>query len=90
MTEMEFYQKALFALDLPEWEELKERIGDEVVDEALKNYIETYLLYKAAFQDYESATSENEKELWRAYTKSTKEKKKMWAALQSVLGEDNE
>jgi hypothetical protein len=87
---MEFYQKALFALDLPEWEELKERIGDEEVVAALHDYIQAYVSYKSAFQEYESATCENEKELWRAYLKSTKEKKNRWTSLQSLLGEDDE
>ena len=87
---MEFYQNVLFALDLHEWEEIKERIGEEDVVAALNDYIKAYVSYKYAFQHYENATTENEKELWRAYTKSTKEKKKMWSALQSVLGEDDE
>ena len=76
------------ALDLCEWEEIKERIGEEGVVNALNDYIDAYAVYKSALQRYECATNEKEKDLWSAYTKSTKEKKKRWVALQSVLGED--
>ena len=87
---MEFYQNVLTALDLCEWEEIKERIGEEDVVAALNDYIDAYVSYKAASYHYESATNEKEKELWRAYTESTKKKKKKWYALQSVLGEDDD
>ena len=85
---MEFYQKTLVALDLHEWDELKERIGEKEVVTALNDYIQAYVGYKSALQSYENATSETEKDLWGAYLKSTKEKKNMWMSLQYVLGED--
>jgi predicted nucleotidyltransferase len=85
---MEFYRNAMLALGVQDWDELKERICEKEVVAALNDYIAAYVAYKAASFDYESATSETEKDLWWAYLKSTKEKKKMWMALQYVMGED--
>lgn len=85
---MEFYRNAMIALDLQEWDEIKERICEKEVVAALNDYIDAYVAYKAASRDYENATSESEKDLWNAYIKSTKEKKNRWMSLQYVLGED--
>ena len=84
------YRNAMLALDLQEWDEVKERICEKEVVAALNDYIQAYVTYKAASRDYETATSETEKDLWQAYLKSTKEKKNMWMSLQYVLGEDYE
>ena len=84
------YRNAMLALDLQEWDEIKERIGEKEVVAALNEYIHAYVGYKSALQSYETATSETEKTLWQAYLKSTKEKKNRWMSLQYVLGEDYE
>jgi len=95
---MELYRKAMNALDLHEWLEVKERICEEHVVTALYGYVAAYLDYKAASKEYDDFERHDwpitndmraeEDELWRAYTKSLKTKKKMWSALQEVLGED--
>jgi hypothetical protein len=82
---MEFYRNAMIALDLQEWDEVKDRIGEQEVVAGLHAYVVAYLAYKSAAEDYETDQTDD---LWRAYTKTLKDKKNRWSALQAVLGED--